>query len=61
MNPALRLKPIEEFNINTYIKRKLDIDTTKIEKAIVKIKKTILNHDEELRLKKEELIELEVE
>ena len=61
MNPVLNLKPTKDININSYAKKKLDIDTTKIEKAIVQIKKTILNHDEELKLKEKELIELELE
>ena len=61
MNPVLNLKPTKDININSYTKKKLDIDTTKIEKAIVKLKKTILNHDEELKLKEKELIELELE
>ena len=39
MNPVLNLKPTKEISINSYTKKKLDIDTTKIEKAIVKIKK----------------------
>ena len=61
MNPVLNLKPTKEISINSYTKKKLDIDTRKIGKAIVKIKKTILNHDEELKLKEKELIELELE
>ena len=61
MNPVLNLKPTKDININSYTKKKLDIDTTQIEKAIVKIKKTILNQDEELKLKEKELIELELE
>jgi hypothetical protein len=56
------VKPIiKEIDINTYTKEKLDIDTTKIEKTIVKLKKLILNHDEELKLKEKELIELQLE
>ena len=39
MNPILNLKPTKEININSYTKKKLGIDSTKIEKAIVKIKK----------------------
>ena len=39
MNPVLNLKPTKEIYINSYTKKKLDIDTTKIEKAIDKIKK----------------------
>ena len=61
MNPVLNLKPTKEISINSYTKKKLGIDITKIEKAIVEIKKTILNHDEELKLKEKELIELELE
>jgi hypothetical protein len=55
------VKPIKEIDINTYTKEKLDIDTTKIEKTILKLKKLILNHDEELKLKEKELIELQLE
>ncbi len=55
------VKPIKEIDINTYTKEKLNIDTTKIEKTIVKLKKLILNHDEELKLKEKELIELQLE
>ena len=56
------VKPIiKEIDINTYTKEKSDIDTTKIEKTIVKLKMLILNHDEELKLKEKELIELQLE
>ena len=39
MNPDLNLKPTKDISINSYTKKKLDIDTIKIEKTIVKIKK----------------------
>jgi hypothetical protein len=39
MNPVLNFKTTKDYTINSYTKKKLDIDTTKIEKAIVKIKK----------------------
>ena len=48
-------------DINTYTKEKLAIDITKTEKAIVKLEKVILNHDEELQFKKGELEELKIE
>ena len=55
------LKPTKVIDINTYTKEKLSIDIIKTEKAIAKLQKVILNHDQELLLKKEELIELESE
>jgi hypothetical protein len=55
------LKPTKVIDINTYTKEKLDIDIVKTEKNIAKLQKVILNHDQELLLKKEELIELESE
>jgi len=55
------VKHTKVIDINTYTKEKLDIDLTKCEKAIAKLQKVILNHDQELLLKKEELIELESE
>jgi len=70
MLPAMKLKklikenevkPTKVIDINTYTKEKLEVDITKTEKLIVKLKKTISNHDQELQFKKEELIELESE
>ena len=55
------VKPNKVIDINTYTKDKLAIDITKTEKAIVKLEKVILNHDEELQFKKQELEELKVE
>ena len=55
------VKPNKVIDINTYTKDKLAIDITKTEKAIVKLEKLILNHDEELQFKKQELEELKVE
>jgi hypothetical protein len=55
------VKPTKVIDINTYTKEKLSIDIIKTEKAIAKLQKVILNHDQELLLKKEELIELESE
>ena len=55
------VKPTKVNDINTYTKEKLAIDITKTEKAIVKLEKVILNHDEELQFKKQELEELKVE
>ena len=55
------LKPTKVIDINTYTKEKLDIDLTKCEKAIAKLEKVILNHDDELKMKKTELEELKVE
>ena len=68
--PAMKLKklikenevaPTKVITINQYTKEKLDIDITKTEKAIVKLEKLILNHDEELQFKKQELEELKIE
>lgn len=68
--PAIKLKklikenevvPNKVIDINTYTKEKLAIDITKTEKAIVKLEKVILNHDEELQFKKQELEELKIE
>ena len=68
--PAMKLKklikenevvPNKVIDINTYTKEKLDIDISKTEKAIVKLEKLILNHDQELQLKQNELNELKVE
>ena len=53
--------PTKVIDINTYTKEKLAIDITKTEKAIVKLEKVILNHDEELQFKKQELEELKIE
>ena len=65
MLPAMKLKKLikenEVININTYTKEKLTIDITKTEKAIVKLEKVILNHDDELQFKKGELEELKIE
>ena len=70
MQKAMKLKKLIKENevvstkiidINTYTKEKLTIDIIKTEKAIAKLQKVILNHDQELLLKKEELIELESE
>ena len=55
------VKPTKVIDINTYTKEKLAIDITKTEKAIVKLEKLILNHDQELQLKQNELNELKVE
>lgn len=68
--PAMKLKklikenevvPNKVIDINTYTKEKLAIDITKTEKAIVKLEKVILNHDQELQLKQNDLNELKVE
>ena len=68
--PAMKLKklikenevvPTKMIDINTYTKEKLAIDISKTEKAIVKLEKVILNHDEELQFKKQELEELKIE
>ena len=68
--PAMKLKklikenevvPNKVIDINTYTKEKLDIDISKTEKAIVKLEKLILNHDQELQLKQNDLNELKVE
>jgi hypothetical protein len=70
MQKAVKLKKLIKENevvstkvidINTYTKEKLSIDIIKTEKAIAKLQKVILNHDQELQFKKEELIELELE
>ena len=53
--------PTKVITINQYTKEKLDIDISKTEKAIVKLEKLILNHDQELQLKQNELNELKVE
>jgi vacuolar-type H+-ATPase subunit I/STV1 len=55
------VKPTKIIDINTYTKEKLDIDLTKCEKAIAKLEKLILNHDDELKMKQIELNELKVE
>ena len=68
--PAMKLKklikendvvPTKVIDINTYTKEKLAIDITKTEKNIAKLEKLILNHDEELQFKKQELEELKIE
>jgi len=70
MQKAIKLKKLIKENevkttkvidINTYTKEKLTIDIIKTEKNIAKLQKVILNHDQELQFKKEELIELELE
>ena len=53
--------PTKVITINQYTKEKLDIDISKTEKNIAKLEKIILNHDEELQFKKQELEELKVE
>ena len=53
------VKPTKVIDINTYTRDKLAIDIIKTEKNIAKLQKVILNHDQELQFKKEELIELE--
>ena len=55
------VKPTKVIDINTYTKEKLAIDITKTEKAIVKLEKVILNHDDQLKLTQNELNELKVE
>ena len=55
------VKPNKVIDINTYTKEKLAIDITKTEKAIVKLEKVILNHDDQLKLTQNELNELKVE
>jgi hypothetical protein len=55
------VKPTKVIDINTYTKEKLDIDLTKCEKAIAKLEKLILNHDDELKMKETELNELKLE
>ena len=70
MQKSIKLKKLIKENevvstkiidINTYTKEKLDIDLTKCEKNIAKLEKVILNHDDELKMKKTELEELKVE
>ena len=70
MQKAMKLKKLIKENevkhtkvidINTYTKEKVDIDLTECEKAIAKLQKVILNHDQELKLKENELEELKVE
>jgi hypothetical protein len=53
------VKPTKVIDINTYTRDKLAIDIIKTERNIAKLQKVILNHDQELQFKKEELIELE--
>ena len=55
------VKPNKVIDINQYTKEKLDIDISKTEKAIVKLEKVILNHDDQLKLTQNELNELKVE
>jgi hypothetical protein len=70
MQKAIKLKKLIKENevvstkvidINTYTKEKLDIDIVKTEKNIAKLEKVILNHDNELKLKENELEELKIE
>jgi len=70
MQKAIKLKKLIKENevkttkvidINTYTKEKLDIDIVKTEKNIAKLQKVILNHDDELKMKKTELEELQLE
>ena len=70
MQKAIKLKKLIKENevkttkvidINTYTKEKLDIDIVKTEKAIAKLRKVILNHDDELKMKEIEFNELKVE
>jgi len=61
MQKAIKLKKHKVIDINTYTKEKLSIDIIKTEKAIAKLEKIILNHDDELKLKQIELNELKVE
>ena len=53
--------PTKVITINQYTRDKLDIDISKTEKAIVKLEKVILNHDDQLKLTQNELNELKVE
>ncbi len=55
------VKPNKVIDINTYTREKLDIDIVKTEKNIAKLEKLILNHDDELKMKKTELEELKIE
>ena len=55
------VKPTKVITINQYTRDKLDIDISKTEKAIVKLEKLILNHDDQLKLTQNELNELKVE
>ena len=55
------VKPNKVIDINQYTRDKLDIDISKTEKAIVKLEKLILNHDDQLKLTQNELNELKVE
>ena len=55
------VKPNKVIDINTYTKEKLAIDISKTEKAIVKLEKVILNHDDQLKLTQNELNELKIE
>ncbi len=61
MQKTIKLKKHKVIDINTYTKEKLSIDIIKTEKAIAKLEKIILNHDDELKLKQIELNELKVE
>ena len=55
------VKPTKLIDINTYTREKLSIDIIKTEKNISKLQKVILNHDQELKLKENELEELKNE
>jgi hypothetical protein len=70
MQKAIKLKQLIKENevkttkvidINTYTKEKLSIDIIKTEKAIAKLEKIILNHDDQLKSTQNELNELKVE
>jgi hypothetical protein len=54
-------KTTKVIDINTYTREKLTIDIIKTEKAIAKLEKVILNHDDELILTQNELNELKLE
>ena len=53
--------PTKVITINQYTLDKLDIYISKTEKAIDKLEKLILNHDDQLKLTQNELNELKVE
>jgi hypothetical protein len=55
------VKPTKVIDINTYTKEKLSIDIIKTEKAIAKLEKIILNHDDQLKSTQNELKELQLE
>jgi hypothetical protein len=55
------VKPTKVIDINTYTRDKLAIDIAKTEKAIAKLEKVILYHDDQLKLTQNELQELQLE